>query len=73
MKTGQWKKQKKDSRTTGHSTGQLDNWTTKQTEVAVFKSQKNGTLDAETKELRPIFNANIPQTWWITCLFYAFG
>ena len=32
----------------------------------------NGTLDAETKKRRPLFNSNIPQKWWITCLFYAF-
>ena len=72
MKTGRWEKAK-EGQQDNWTTGQLDNWTTKQQEVAVFKSQKNGTLDAETKELRPLFNANIPPTWWITCLCYAFG
>ena len=33
---------------------------------------KNGTSVAETKKPRPLFNANIPPKWWITCLFYAF-
>ena len=26
----------------------------------------------KTKKPRPLFNANIPQKWWITCLFHAF-
>ena len=41
-------------------------------ESAHFQVPKNGTSDAETKKPRPLFNANIPPKWWITCLFYAF-
>ena len=36
------------------------------------KVPKNGISDHVTKKRRPLFVANYPPKWWITCLFHAF-
>ena len=41
-------------------------------ESARFQVPKNGISDHETEKRRPLFNANIPPKWWITCLFHSF-
>ena len=41
-------------------------------ESARFQVPKNGISDHETKKRRPLFVANYPPKWWITCLFHAF-
>ena len=40
-------------------------------ESARFQVPKNGISDHVTKKRRPLFVANYPPKWWITCLFHA--